>query len=174
MKKLKNFIFNTIYCIFQGMCYNEIMKKYGLIILSVVLVNIFTGCNSTQNSQTTQTTKTNLNAVFFEANSVEVSNQSKTVLDTVGQKMQSDPTQSIRLLNCIAPPKTNVLRDDGTPAISAARAGYVMEYLGETYGVTESRVQTEYIDITNMPKADNINNDNIYSCVVIMFGDEKK
>jgi outer membrane protein OmpA-like peptidoglycan-associated protein len=90
-----------------------------------------------------------LNAVHFQKNSTAMIEQYRVTLDEAGKRMKENPSLRITLRTYTPPAgdaEWQVRKNDGTPALSAARAGYCIQYLQERYGINLKRVKIEYKD----------------------------
>jgi outer membrane protein OmpA-like peptidoglycan-associated protein len=91
-----------------------------------------------------------VNSVLFEVNSTAIKNEYLPTLDEAGRRLNEKPSLRITMVT-YAPPEGDVecqvRRNDGTPALSAARAEYCAEYLRENYGIDPSRIKIEYKEV---------------------------
>jgi outer membrane protein OmpA-like peptidoglycan-associated protein len=113
--------------------------------------------------------KKSVNGAYFQINSAQIIDLYNEKLDEAGRRMQEK--SSLRLtLRTYTPPQGDiewqVRRKDGTPALSAARAGYCVEYLREKYGIDSKRIKIEYKDAG---KASEEAQREIYRCVEIII-----
>jgi outer membrane protein OmpA-like peptidoglycan-associated protein len=110
-----------------------------------------------------------INGVRFQINSAEINEPYNDMLDETGRRMQEK--SSLRLtLRTYTPPQGDVewqvRRNDGTPALSAARARYCIDYLQENYGIDPKRIKIEY---KNAGKAADEAQREFYRCVEIII-----
>jgi len=96
-----------------------------------------------------------INPVLFEINCSAVIEKYLPALDEAGRRLREKPSLRITMIT-YAPPvgdsECQVRRNDGTPALSAARAEYCAGYLRENYGIDPSRIKIEYRNIEKMSK----------------------
>jgi hypothetical protein len=89
------------------------------------------------------------NGALFQVNSAQIIEPYNDTLDEAGRRMQEKSSLHLTL-RTYAPPRGDaewqVRRNDGTPALSAARANYCIEYLKENYGIDPKRIRVVYRD----------------------------
>jgi hypothetical protein len=104
------------------------------------------------------------NSIYFVSNSVELPEQYLSVLDNAGKRLAANPSSRLTLRAYNAPRnkiQTQIFNDDKTPALSAVRVRFCMEYLAEHYGISEERISVEYRAAGS--------NSGIYNCVDIIL-----
>jgi len=79
-------------------------------------------------------------AVYFVADSTDIVQKYRPILDEVGKKLKANPELCVTLQGYTAPTGT----EDGRLALSAARSWYCAEYLMRVYGIAEQRVNIEF------------------------------
>ena len=89
-----------------------------------------------------------LNAVYFQANSVNLLERYRPILNEAGERLKANPSLRITLRAYSAPVGTS----DSQMAISAARAWYCMEYYMQRYGIPEQRMTIEYFGAQKSPE----------------------
>jgi outer membrane protein OmpA-like peptidoglycan-associated protein len=100
----------------------------------------------------------------FENNTVSINEQIQDVLDETGGMLIANPDLQITLRAYYAPSGTSqwqIRWSDGTPALSAARAGWCIDYLVENFGIAKERISIEYTDADNATE--------LYNCVEIIL-----
>ena len=105
-----------------------------------------------------------LNAVYFEANSVNMIERYQPILDEAGRRLEANPALRITLRAYAAPFGTA----DGQVAVSAARAWFCVEYYMKTYGIAEARMKIEYYGAERSPEFANANWES-YRCVELII-----
>jgi hypothetical protein len=110
-----------------------------------------------------------VNPLFFTVNSAEMITQYNDTLDEAGRRLQEKSSLRLTLRTYTSPAgdvEWQVRRKDGTPALSAARAGYCIQYLQENYGINPNRIKIEYRDAG---KASADKQREIFSCVDLII-----
>jgi outer membrane protein OmpA-like peptidoglycan-associated protein len=107
-----------------------------------------------------------LNAVYFEADSVNMIERYRPILDEAGRRLRSNPGLRITLRAYAAPFGTA----DGQVAVSAARAWFCVEYFMRQYGIAEARMKIEYYGAERAPEFVDANWES-YRCVEFLIGE---
>ena len=89
-----------------------------------------------------------LNAVYFQADSSLIIEKYRPILDGAGERLRSNPNESIILRGYTAPFGTA----EGRAEISSARARFCAEYLLENYGIASSRMKIENYGAEKLPE----------------------
>jgi hypothetical protein len=110
-----------------------------------------------------------VNAVYFQRNSTAMIEEYSGTLDEAGLRLRENPSLRLTMRAYTPPPgdaEWQVQREDGTPALSAARAGYCVQYLQERYGINSSRIKIEY---RNAGKASDDAQRELFRCVELII-----
>jgi outer membrane protein OmpA-like peptidoglycan-associated protein len=110
--------------------------------------------------------KQSVSTAHFQKNSTAIND--RVTLDEAGKRLKENP--SLRLtIRTFTPPagdaEWQVRRSDGTPALSAARAGYCIQYLQDNYGINSKRIKVEYKDIGKATEAQR----ELFRCVELII-----
>jgi len=105
-----------------------------------------------------------LNAVYFEADSANMIERYRPILDEAGRRLRSDPALRITLRGYTAPFGT----PEGRTALSEARARYCMDYLRRSFGISGERIKIEYYGAERTPEFANADWES-YRCVELII-----
>jgi outer membrane protein OmpA-like peptidoglycan-associated protein len=89
-----------------------------------------------------------LNAIYFEANRVNMIERYRPILNEAGERLRANPSSRVTLRAYAAPFGT----EDGQVAVSAARAWFCVEYYNKNYGIAEERMKIEYYGAERSPE----------------------
>ena len=106
--------------------------------------------------------KTEINGIYFRANSAAINEETLSVLDEAGQRLKENPSLRVTLRAYHAPSGTEmqVHHSAGSPALSHARLNWCIEYLAQNYGIEAPRIKKENRSAGN--------NSALYRCVEII------
>lgn len=111
-----------------------------------------------------------LNAVYFEANSVNMIERYRPILNYAGERLRADPELRMTLRAYAAPFGTA----EGQTAVSAARAWFCVEYYMKRYGIAENRMKIEYYGAEKTPEELRDASWESYRCVELILEERRE